>query len=76
MKNGAGRFYYQDGGMYDGNWVEGKMHGIGRLYYQSGKLAYEGEWKADQFWGAGVLHNECPEQLTHPFNYRNFNTLE
>lgn len=33
------------------------MEGYGKLYYQSGKLAYEGEWKADQFTGKGILYN-------------------
>jgi hypothetical protein len=45
LKHGYGKFYYQDGGYYDGNWFLGKMHGKGKLYYQSGKLAYDGEWK-------------------------------
>ena len=57
MRHGTGKFYYQDGGMYDGEWNENKMEGYGKLYYQSGKLAYEGEWKADQFTGKGILYN-------------------
>jgi hypothetical protein len=36
------------------------MEGFGKLYYQSGKLAYEGEWKKDQFMGKGILYNEVP----------------
>ena len=43
--------------MYNGNWVENKMEGIGSLYYDSGKPAYEGEWKNDQFHGKGKLYN-------------------
>ncbi len=37
------------------------MDGYGLLYYQSGKLAYEGFWKSDQFQGKGKLYNETPE---------------
>jgi antitoxin component YwqK of YwqJK toxin-antitoxin module len=44
MRHGKGKFFYQDGGLYDGDWVCNKMTGFGRLYYQSGKLAYEGNW--------------------------------
>lgn len=40
MRHGYGKFYYQDGGMYDGDWKENKMEGYGKLFYQSGKLAY------------------------------------
>ena len=36
MRHGQGKFYYQDGGMYDGNWKNNKMDGYGSLYYQSG----------------------------------------
>ena len=44
MRHGKGKFFYQDGGMYDGDWVYNKMTGFGRLYYQSGRIAYEGNW--------------------------------
>lgn len=57
MRHGEGRFYYQDGGMYDGTWHHNKMNGKGSLYYQSGGLAYEGNWKNDQFEGRGRLNN-------------------
>ena len=40
MRHGHGKFFYQDGGMYDGEWRKNKMNGYGKLYYQSGKLAY------------------------------------
>jgi hypothetical protein len=36
------------------------MNGYGILYYQSGALAYEGNWKSDQFSGHGKLNNEIP----------------
>lgn len=49
MRHGFGVFYYQDGGMYEGEWRFNKMQGKGKLYYQSGKLAYEGDWANDQF---------------------------
>ncbi len=45
MRHGHGKFYYQDGGMYDGNWSNNKMDGFGSLYYQSGELAYQGMWR-------------------------------
>jgi antitoxin component YwqK of YwqJK toxin-antitoxin module len=42
LRHGYGKFHYQDGGLYDGEWNMNKMEGFGKLYYQSGKLAYEG----------------------------------
>lgn len=63
MRHGRGKFYYQDGAMYDGRWYQNKMQGYGKLYYQSGKLAYEGYWHSDQFSGKGVIYNEIPDEL-------------
>lgn len=44
LKNGFGKLYYEDGGSYEGAWVNGEIDGYGKLYYQSGNLAYEGYW--------------------------------
>ncbi len=62
MRHGQGKFFYQDGGMYEGtfllilgNWKLNKMDGFGKLYYQSGKIAYEGNWTEDQFQGFGMF---------------------
>jgi hypothetical protein len=40
MRHGKGKFYYDDGGMYDGSWNMNRMEGSGKLYYVNGKLAY------------------------------------
>lgn len=76
MRHGQGVFYYQDGGMYEGEWRLNKMQGRGKLFYQSGKLAYEGDWANDQFSGAGVLYNEYPDVLNHPINYKDLDEVE
>jgi antitoxin component YwqK of YwqJK toxin-antitoxin module len=47
MRNGPGKFYYRDGGYYDGVWKNNMMNGYGKLYYDNGKLAYEGQWYKD-----------------------------
>jgi hypothetical protein len=83
MRHGQGKMFYQDAGMYDGEWVKDKMEGYGKLYYKSGtfdlmlgKIAYEGMWLQDEFTGQGVLYNENPDPLNEPFNYENFDNLE
>lgn len=76
MRHGKGKFYYQDGGMYDGNWHKNKMDGYGTLYYQSGQLAYQGMWKEDKFQGKGKLFNESPYPLQGDFNFRNFDEID
>jgi hypothetical protein len=76
MRHGRGKFYYQDGGLYDGEWKENKMSGHGKLYYQSGRIAYDGEWKDDQFTGHGVLSNEYPVPLQKNFDYANLDLID
>ncbi len=43
-RNGKGSFYFADGGVYTGNWINNKMEGYGILYLKSGKPAYKGNW--------------------------------
>lgn len=76
MRNGRGKFFYQDGGHYDGNWKDNKMHGDGKLYYSEGKLAYDGEWYLDEFHGHGKVFNDSPAELATPFDYRDFDKLD
>ena len=75
QRHGEGKFYYQDGGLYDGQWKKNKMDGFGKLYYQSGKLAYEGYWREDKFYGKGTLHNEVPDSLLSPYDFTNFDDI-
>lgn len=76
MRHGQGKFFYQDGGRYEGSWKENKMDGFGALYYQSDKLAYEGNWENDQFQGDGKLYNENPDALNDNFDYTNFEEID
>lgn len=60
LRHGTGKFFYADGGYYEGEWCEGRMEGLGTLYYPSGSLAYLGQWRNDQFNGKGTVYNESP----------------
>jgi hypothetical protein len=40
------QYFYADGGVYEGEWMDGKMHGRGS-YVFANKNRYEGEWVAD-----------------------------
>ena len=76
MRNGRGKFYYQDGGYYEGQWKNNKMDGYGKLYYEGGKIAYEGEWSQDEFNGLGKVYNDNPVNFHGSFDYTNFDYLE
>ena len=54
QKNGdASRAVHDDGGVYDGEWLDKKKHGYGRYKYPSGST-YEGQWKNNVKDGMGV----------------------
>ncbi len=39
---------------YDGDWVDGKMHGRGVYYYADGSI-YDGMWQDGKMHGSGVF---------------------
>ena len=51
------------------------MDGWGKLFYPSGRLAFEGYWKAGKFDGYGKLFNETPLHV-ETFDYSNFNKIQ
>eukprot|EP01017_Pseudomicrothorax_dubius_P048293 TRINITY_DN8765_c0_g2_i3.p1 TRINITY_DN8765_c0_g2~~TRINITY_DN8765_c0_g2_i3.p1 ORF type:complete len:177 (-),score=48.14 TRINITY_DN8765_c0_g2_i3:162-653(-) len=75
QRHGKGKFCYAEGGMYEGEWKNGTMEGYGKLLYISGKLAYEGQWKDDKFWGKGTVYNDLPAGLPTSFRYEDFDLL-
>ena len=49
--NGVGKCTMRCGDVYRGEWVDGRMHGRGRLVYSSGVnkgRVYDGEWRDDK----------------------------
>ena len=75
-REGKGKFYYEngEGGVYDGEWKDGKIDGVGTLYYASGDIAYHGQWKNEQFHGRGLIYNDEPNH-ENLFDFSNFDTL-
>lgn len=57
FRHGYGKYTFEDGGYYEGEWAFNRMQGNGKLYYASGKLAYDGDWSQDQIHGYGTLFN-------------------
>lgn len=45
LKEGNGKYIFQNGDVYDGNWVDDKKNGRGKYYYASSGDCYEGEWR-------------------------------
>lgn len=44
--NGRGTYHYSDGSVYEGSWVDSKMHGKG-VYVYPNHDRYEGEFADD-----------------------------
>ena len=55
--NGKGKFTYQDGSFYEGEFVNGKKNGYGIYKWDNDKY-YEGKWKNDKQNGYGVYYDK------------------
>lgn len=52
LKHGYGRMKYPNGDLYEGEWVENKMHGEGTYTYKKANDIYSGAWQD------GLKHGE------------------
>lgn len=52
--HGCGKFYFQDGRKYEGEYVEDKKHGRGVYYWSDGRR-YDGEWRLGYQHGKGIM---------------------
>ena len=62
MKNGLyhgqGTLYGVDGCKWEGQFVDGKLHGQGKSYYANGKIEYDGQWENYHSHGKGIEYYE------------------
>ncbi|CAK92244.1 unnamed protein product (macronuclear) [Paramecium tetraurelia] len=75
LRDGFGKYQFVEGGYYEGQWKQNKMHGYGTLFYGVGQKAYEGQFENDQFSGFGTLYNKEPTKLDTPFDCSNFDLI-
>ncbi|CAD8082050.1 unnamed protein product [Paramecium primaurelia] len=75
LRDGFGRYQFAEGGYYEGQWKQNKMHGYGTLFYGVGQKAYEGQFENDQFSGFGTLYNKEPTKLNTSFDCSNFDLI-
>ena len=54
LKHGKGKYKWDSGDVYDGNWVDGNMTGIGTYVWSNGNK-YEGDWLNDTRTGSGTF---------------------
>ena len=52
---GTGRFDYQNGAIYEGDWRDNRKHGIGKWIDTDRLSLYDGEWENDQKHGRGAF---------------------
>lgn len=48
-------------GRFEGELVDGRMHGYGRLFDQQNRLLFEGDFVDNEYEGVGILTNQLPE---------------
>ena len=55
MQNGGGTYYYSNGDIYKGDWLNGRQHGDGNYIYATDKGVFKGTWKDGKKEGFGEL---------------------
>ena len=55
VKEGKGKYFFDNGDIYDGEWKKGKIEGKGIYYYKNGNK-YDGEWINGKKEGKGILY--------------------
>ena len=55
LRHGKGSGFYNDGGLYEGDWINDTREGSGIMYYSNGNI-YIGEWKNDRREGIGMFY--------------------
>ena len=46
---GHGKYIYEDGKYYIGQWLNGHKHGKGKVYYKNGDIKYDGDFVNDKY---------------------------
>src|SRR5687768_12440469 len=67
-QNGTGKFRFQNGALYEGQMLYGRLNGTGTLKYTNGDI-YKGRWKLNKREGDGIL--TTLEGLTYQGNFSN-----
>ncbi len=70
-RNGVGKYLYPSGALYEGEFVNGKIHGRGRLIFSNGNI-YEGDWKQHYREGKGKLISKSGDVYTGDFKHNQF----
>ena len=70
LRHGRGKYIYNDGSYYFGDWVKGKMEGQGQLIDAEGNLIFEGLWKDDHYEGKGRLMGMGEDWIKYEGEFR------
>jgi len=55
--NGIGKYMYNDGSCYNGEWKDNRMHGYGIFNWNDGR-SFEGKFNEDKKEGFGIMRNK------------------
>ena len=63
MRNGFGSYYYVNGDVYKGNWLNHARHGSGEYTYAANGVVYTGTWERGRRVGGGNVTIMSKEAL-------------
>ena len=77
LKNGDGKYYFPSGDYYEGQFKNGKLHGLGKFIKQDGSFSFEGYWENGLKKGLGiqtVSKRVAPTKVTNTVKYISINS--
>ncbi|CAD8070826.1 unnamed protein product [Paramecium sonneborni] len=77
VQNGRGRKVYENGFVYDGDWLNGMRQGNGTLKDFNQNIVYQGQWLNDQFSGRGkFVNSDFQEDEFKLVNFKQFKLVQ
>ncbi|CAD8090597.1 unnamed protein product [Paramecium sonneborni] len=77
IQNGRGRKVYENGFVYEGDWLNGMRHGNGTLKDFNLDIVYQGQWLNDQFSGRGrFVNSDYQEDSYKLLNFKQFKLVQ
>ena len=55
--------FYRNGDRYEGQWVNSRRHGQGKIYHKYGSY-FEGNFKNNKEDGIGFEHSKCGQKIS------------
>ncbi len=62
LKHGKGKYFYENGDVYEGDFKEGNKNGLGRFMWKNGKV-FDGNWENGMMRDGSLVGNNGDQKV-------------